>query len=201
LTGGSAFRWVRDLLNVNTDQKSKLNFRQLDELAATISAGSDGVVVVPHLAGAGSPIWDPGASGIVTGLKLSHGAANLVRATMEGVVFAELHALDAVREHVPNISTLQLTGGGAKSDLWPQIMADAIGLPVTIPESQQSTCLGAAMMAGVATGVYSSHMEAVDSMTTTNRKIQPNSTLKNIYDDAYDTYLHASKVYLEKNVL
>jgi len=109
---------------------------------------------------------------------------------MEGVVFAELHALDAVREHVPNINSMQLTGGGGNSALWSQIMADAVGLPVSIPQSQQSTCLGAAMIAGVGSGIYSNHFEAIDSMTTTQRMIEPNLENKKIYDVAYQTYLN-----------
>jgi len=199
LTGGSAYRWVRDLLSGVTEDNNQLSFKRLDDLAATIPAGSDGVVVVPHLAGAGSPIWNPKASGLVTGLRLSHGAAHLVRAVMEGVVFAELHALDAVREHVPNIKSMQLTGGGGTSELWSQIMADAIGLPVAIPESQQSTCLGAAMMAGVAAGIYSNHTEAIDLMTTTQRKVEPNPDMKEIYDAAYQTYLYAAEALEQEN--
>ena len=98
LTAGSAYSWVRDLLGGAIKNKNELSFKKLDELAATIPAGSDGVLVVPHLAGAGSPIWDSNMSGLVSGLRLSHGTAHLVRAVMEGVVFAELHALDAIRE-------------------------------------------------------------------------------------------------------
>ena len=190
LTAGSAYSWVRDLLGGTVKNKNELSFKRLDELAATIPAGSDGVLVVPHFAGAGSPIWDTEMSGLVSGLRLSHGAAHLARAVMEGVVFAELHALDAVREHVPNINSMQLTGGGGNSALWSQIMADAVGLPVSIPQSQQSTCLGAAMIAGVGSGIYSNHFEAIDSMTTTQRMIEPNLENKKIYDVAYQTYLN-----------
>ena len=191
LTAGSAYSWVRDLLGGTIKNKNELSFKRLDDLAATIPAGSDGVLVVPHLAGAGSPIWDTKMSGLVSGLRLSHGAAHLVRAVMEGVVFAELHALDAIREHVHNIESMQLTGGGGNSVLWSQIMADTVGLPVSIPKSQQSTCLGAAMMAGVASGIYSNHFEAIDSMTTTQRIIEPNLENKEIYDVAYQAYLNA----------
>ena len=191
LTAGSAYSWVRDLLGGTKKNKNELSYKKLDELAATIPAGSDGVLVVPHLAGAGSPIWNANMSGLVSGLRLSHGAAHLVRAVMEGVVFAELHALDAIREHVHNIKSMQLTGGGGNSSLWSQIMADTVGLPVSIPKSHQSTCLGAAMMAGVASGIYSNHFEAIDSMTTTERMIEPNLENKEIYDIAYQDYLNA----------
>ena len=190
LTGGSAYRWLKDLFNGVLHNMDQLTFKRFDELAATIAPGSDGVTVVPHLAGSGSPIWNPDSCGIISGLRLSHGAANIIRAVMEGVVFAELHALDAVREYVPNIKKLQLTGGGGSSNIWPQIMADAIGLPVTIPECQQSTCLGAAMMAGVAIGVYSNHTEAIESMTRTQRMIIPNPDFKEIYDTSYKRYLN-----------
>ena len=70
-------------------------------------------------------------------------------------------------------------------------MSDTVGLPVSIPKSQQSTCLGAAMMAGVASGIYSNHFEAIDSMTTTERMFEPNLENKEIYDMAYQDYLNA----------
>ena len=189
LTAGAAYRWLRDLLN-GAGQGEELSFKTMDAMAAGIPPGSEGVVVVPHLAGAGSPLWDPDACGQIIGLRLSHGAAHLVRAAMEGVVFAQRHALDALMEHVPDISSLQLTGGGA-SELWSQILADATGLPVAIPSSQQSTCLGAAMMGGVAAGIYSDHADAIRSMTTTERQIEPDTSKKAIYDAAYQLYLQA----------
>lgn len=80
---------------------------------------------------------------------------------LEGVVFALRHTLDALGEHVVSINSLQLTGGGGGSELWSQILADATGIPVSVSRSQQSTSLGAAMMAGVAAGVYSDYREAI----------------------------------------
>jgi sugar (pentulose or hexulose) kinase len=188
LTAGAAYRWLRDLLN-GAGQGEELSFKTMDEMAARIPPGSEGVVVVPHFAGAGSPLWDPDACGQIIGLRLSHGAAHLARAALEGVVFAQRHALDALIEHVPDINRLQLTGGGA-SDLWSQILADATGLPVSIPRSQQSTCLGAALMAGVAAGIYSDHADAISSTTMTERHIEPDTSKKAVYDAAYKLYLN-----------
>ena len=191
LTAGSAYRWLREMLSSVPGASGALSFKDLDAMAAQVSPGSEGVVVVPHFAGAGTPLWNSDASGNIVGLRLSHGAAHLARAVLEGVVFALRHALDALGEHVVPINSLQLTGGGGGSELWSQILADATGIPVSVPSSQQSTSLGAAMMAGVAAGVYSNHSEAINAMSNIERSFEPDPSNRAVYETAYGCYLHA----------
>ena len=112
-----------------------MSFAELDALAAQAPAGSDGLLVVPHLAGAGTPLWRSDAAGQVLGVRLSHGRSHLARAVLEGVAYAQRHALMALQECVARIDGLRFTGGGAASTLWSQILADVTGLPVTVPES------------------------------------------------------------------
>ena len=191
LTGGSAYRWLRDLLSNSTIPDAALDFKELDAMAAKIPPGSDGVVVVPHLAGAGTPLWNPEASGIILGLRLSHGRAHLARAVLEGVSFALRHALEALQEFVSPIHCLQLTGGGGCSVLWPQIIANVTGIPVSVPRSRQSTSLGAAIMAGVAVGIHSDYHVAIRAMSNTAERFDPDESARSIYETGYQSYLRA----------
>ena len=188
LTGGSAYRWVRDLLTGLSDSQPKVSFGALDAIAARAPAGSDGVIVVPNFAGAGTPLWDPNASGIISGLRLSHGPAHLARAVLEGLVCSQRHALEVLQEVVSPITSLQFTGGGAASKLWAQILADLTGYPVAVPSSQESTSLGAAMMAGVAVGVFADYAEAVGAMNTAEDRYEPDSASHDLYEGTYRAY-------------
>jgi len=189
LTGGSAYKWVRNLLSDSTGGKEALGFEDLNDLAAGVPPGSEGVIVVPHLAGAGTPLWNPGAGGMIVGLRLSHGRAHVVRAVLEGVAFSERHALETLQEVVSPIRRLRFSGGGSASELWSQIIADVTGLPVSVPVSSESTALGAAIVAGVAAGVFSDFRTAVAAMSRTARQYEPNKAHSTVYEAAYQCYL------------
>ena len=191
LTAGSAYRWLRDLLNAAQRDGGSYRFEDLDALAAQAPPGSDGLLVVPHLAGAGTPLWSAAASGVVAGLRLSHTPASLARGVLEGVAYAQKHALDAVAEHVSPIDRLRFTGGGAASPLWAQIIADVTGVPVTVPASRESTSLGAALIAGVAGEVYPDFHAAIAAAAGPERQFQPDPAAQEIYAAGYRSYLEA----------
>jgi xylulokinase len=190
LTAGSAYRWLRDLLNEAQSGGGSRTFSDLDTLAAKAPPGSDGLLMVPHLAGSGTPLWRAKASGLVSGLRLSHTLSSLIRAVLEGVAYAQRHALDAVAEHVSPLSRLRFTGGGAASALWAQIIADVTGIPVSVPASRESTALGAALVAGVAAGMYPDYRSAIAAVAGPERHFQPDSA-------AYETYAAGYRSYLE----
>ena len=193
LTAGSAYRWVRELMSEPERAGGPLSFAELDELAAQAPPGADGLLVVPHLAGAGTPLWRSDAAGQVLGLRLSHGRSHLARAVLEGVAYAQRHALEALRESVRRIDGLRFTGGGAGSALWSQILADVTGLPVTVPASRQSTALGAALVAGVAAGVYADHRAAIAAVRGPERRFTPEAGHRATYDAAFRSYLRATE--------
>lgn len=128
---------------------------------------------------------------MILGLRLSHGPAHLARAVLEGVAFAERHALEALQEVVSPISRLRLSGGGSASELWPQIIADVTGLQVSVPVSGESTSLGAAIVAGVAAGVFSDFSTAVSAMSKTDRHYEPDKARNTCYEAGYRCYLRA----------
>jgi len=191
LTGGSAYQWARDLLSDSAGHRGALSFEDMNVMAARVPAGSEGVIVIPHLAGAGTPLWNPQASGTVLGLRLSHGPAHLARAVLEGIAFAERHALEALQEVVSPIRNLRLSGGGCGSELWAQIVADVTGLPVSVPVCSESTSLGAAIVAGVAAGMFPDFNAAVNAMSRTGKQYDPDGTRNACYEAGYRSYLCA----------
>lgn len=127
----------------------------LDEAAAAVSPGADGLLFLPHLLGERSPHWNPRARGTLVGLSMAHGKAEIARAALEGVAFNLRLILDALTEHVPDITAMRLIGGGGKSSLWPQMLADCFGLPIQLLElNSEATSWGAAVIGGVAVGLY-----------------------------------------------
>ncbi len=127
----------------------------LDAAAADVSPGAGGLLFLPYLMGERSPWWNPLARGAFVGLAMPHGKAEMARAVLEGVALGLRQILDALREHVPGIESLRLIGGGGKSRLWQQILADCLGLPIEMLElTGEATSWGAAVAAGVGVGLY-----------------------------------------------
>lgn len=122
--------------------------------AAAAPPGCEGLAFLPYLTGERCPYADPSARGGWIGLTSRHGRGHLVRAVLEGVSFAMGQILDLVRGIGVPVETVRLGGGGAKSELWRQLIADVAGCPVELPTSEEGPALGVALMAGVGTGVW-----------------------------------------------
>lgn len=167
-TAGAAYSWLRDQLG------NELSFSELDALAATVAPGSDGLLLLPWLAGTATPSFDPMARGVLFGLSLDHGRGHLARATLEGVAF-ELNALlDASRMVGSAPRELRSVGGGAKSALWSQIKADVTALPVSVPViADYAGALGAAILAAVGADVFPTIEVCADALVSIDRTYVP----------------------------
>ena len=151
-SAGGAYDWLEHLLH---DTGEAQRFKELDALAAAVPAGAGGLLFLPHLLGERAPYWNPAARGAFVGLAAPHGRGEVARATLEGVAFHLRLILDALREQGAAVRTMRLIGGGAKSGLWRQILADALGLPILLPAlTAEATSLGAAIAGGVGVGLY-----------------------------------------------
>ena len=149
---GGAYGWLAELLAGNDKAKS---FSELDALAAGVPSGAGGLLFLPHLLGERAPYWNPAARGAFVGLSMMHGRAEVARATLEGVALHLRLILDALRGQGAQVRTMRLIGGGAKSALWRQIFADALGLPIMLPAlTAEATSLGAAIAGGIGVGLY-----------------------------------------------
>lgn len=177
--------WARKILGED-------DLKAWDNQAAQIAPGCDGLVFLPYLDGERSPIFDPKARGVFFGMSASHTQAHFMRAVLEGVAYALRSIKEAMAETEP-LGKLRIIGGGAKSELWCQIIADATGCTLEIPRMQSSdvTSLGAAIIAGEAVGMLS--RTAVNGFGVIDTKlITPDSDTRSAYDAAYLTY---SKLY------
>jgi xylulokinase len=136
----------------------------LDAAAAQVGPGAEGLIFLPYLMGERSPWWNPLARGAYVGLAMQHGKPHMARAVLEGVAFGLRQILDALRSQAGDIAALRLIGGGGKSRLWQQILADVFQLPIHMLElKSEATSWGAAVAAGVAVGQYDWEIAAARS--------------------------------------
>lgn len=179
LAAGGALRWYRDTMAPQT------NFADLMTLAAKSQPGAQGVLFLPHLAGERSPHLDPDTRGAWVNLSLAHTQADLIRAVLEGVAFSLREALEVIREIAP-IHQLLATGGGARSDLWLQILADVLATELVAPQAEEGAAYGAAILAMVGVGAYSSLEDALKILPQTDKTIQPKPNP--VYEAAFKRY-------------
>lgn len=158
---GAAVQWLRDGLQIVG------NAAETAAIAATVE-DTDGVVFVPALTGLGAPHWDPHARGTIIGITRGTARAHLVRATLEAIAFEVRDVL----ETLPELTTLRVDGGAAANDLLCQFQADQVGRAVERPEIVETTALGAAFLAGLGTGAWSSTDELRDTWAL-DRRFEP----------------------------
>ncbi len=146
---GAVIQWLRDQLGVIASAE------ELGPLAESVP-DAGGVTLVPAFAGLGSPWWDPRARGTITGITRGSGRAQLARAVVEAIAFEVRDMVDAMAVAGQPCSHLRADGGASAMDLLLQLQADQVGVPVSRPRSIETTALGAAMLAGLAEGVWGS---------------------------------------------
>ena len=131
-------------------------YERLTAEAAAVPPGSDGLLWAPYLMGERTPHLDPNARAALIGLTASHTRGHIVRAILEGVAFSLRDSFTLFAEMGVPVRNIRLGGGGARSPLWRQIQADAYGHEVEILEAEEGAAYGAAILAGVGAGVWSS---------------------------------------------
>ena len=191
-TAGMTLRWFRDQffgVEVRRAQEDGIDvYDQMTRLAERVPAGSDGLVALPHLEGAACPEFNPAARGVFFGIDLRHTRGHFVRAIMESVAYMLRTHLDIVEELGVDATEVRSIGGGARSDLWLQIKADVLQRPVQRVAVEEAACLGAAILAGVAVGVYRDLGEATAHMVRLGRAFLPSSGLCTLYERGYQRY-------------
>ena len=180
--GGGALKWLRETIC------PELSFAQMSSLAESTPAGSGGVTFLPYMAGERSPIWNPNACGVFFGLNFGTTRGQMIRACMEGVAYALRHNLETAESAGARAETLRSMGGSANSRIWTQIKADVTGRNIEVPASDTATTLGAAILAGVGTGVWNSFEEAARQTVSVKTRYAPDPAVKAVYDRGYETY-------------
>jgi xylulokinase len=161
----------------------------LSKEAELAEPGCNGLIFLPYLIGERSPHMDPNARGGFFGLTFEHGRAHLIRAVMEGVVYALRSCLEIFNELDVKTVKVIARGGGSKSSLWRQIQADVFNAEVIKTEVEEEAAFGAALLAGVGVGVYRELEEACRKTIRTVSSESPKEGRVKIYEEFY------SKVY------
>lgn len=175
LSAAGALHWFRDTCAAGA------SYAGLDEEAEQVGPGAGGLIFLPYLTGERCPHPDPHARGAFIGLTARHARGHLARAVLEGVAFGMAAMLDLVRGAGVVTREVRMGGGGAKSRLWRTIHADAFGCPVTMLNTAEGSAYGAAILAGVGAGAWSSVPEACDCCLRETDRIEPDQTQVQVY--------------------
>jgi xylulokinase len=191
LSAGGSLRWFRDALCEPEKTEAARTGRDvydiITELAATVPAGSDGLLFLPYLTGERTPHADPDARGVFFGLSLQHTKAHMVRAVLEGVTFSLRECLDLLCSLGQSCSRVRVSGGGSRSAFWRQMMADVFGVETVEVNVTQGAAFGAALLAGVGTGIYPNAEHACKRTVRETGCTRPGSDAA-AYVDAYERY-------------
>lgn len=164
-----------------------LSFREMDEIAEKAGVGAEGLVFLPYLCGSTMPKYSPTAQGAFLGLTLSHTRAHMVRAILESVACMLKSNIDYLGIEAEEI---RATGGGASSPLWCRIKADMTGKKITTLQNAESACLGSAILAGAAVGIFDSVKSAADKIVKTKTTYTPSGE---DYTAVYDKFCKAEE--------
>lgn len=188
-TGGELLRWCTDTL---AKQEKKAAAEHGLSVNAYLEQAGDqptGLLVLPHFAGAATPYMDTGSRGAILGLETSTEVADIYRACMEGVAYEMRLNFDLLSSLAPlKAKMLHATGGGAKSEVWMQMKADILNLPIAALETEDAGTVGCAMLTGLAAGIYESLAQAAAVMVRVRRIYQPRDDSHALYEKIYARY-------------
>jgi len=189
---GMSLRWLRDLfqgvISSQSGMATRINYESMIALAESVPPGSDGVSFFPHLSGATSPFWQPGASGVFYGISLSTSEAELARAVLEGWAFQLKSNLLVIEQLIGLRKRIIIFGGGTRSAFIQQLVADVLDRPVTVCNTPETALLGAALLAGVGAGFYDDINEAKATACASGWTVEPRPEAAERYRYIYHRY-------------
>lgn len=184
---GLSLRWFRDQFGVG-EEEGRDPYERLTAEAASVPAGSDGLLWTPYLMGERTPHLDAKARAALVGLTASHGRAHVIRAILEGVAFSLRDTLTIFDEILVPVEHVRLGGGGARSRLWREIQAAVYGRTVEIVATEEGAALGAAILAGVGGGVWPTVEAACEATVKVAERVQPREEEVRVMNDCYGVY-------------
>jgi xylulokinase len=172
-----------------TAAKGKSAEQMLEEAAAQIPMGCGSLLCLPYWTGAMTPYWDGHARGVFVGMSGLHGKAHMYRALLEGIALEQRLLTSGVESATGGkFDEILMLGGGSRSPLWSQIIADALGRTVKQVREQESTALGAGIHAAAALGLHSDLRMAADAMTGIEKTYEPNGAAHARYSGIFEAY-------------
>lgn len=184
---GASLKWLRNIAR-EAAQGAAVDYAMFNDMASKVAPGSDGLLFMPYLAGAGAPQWNGSATGTFHGLTQGHGLGAMVRSVMEGVAFQNALILKEFEKAGRPLDEIRLTGGGAASALWSQIQADIYGHPVKRLAEDEAGLLGAAILAGVGANLFETIDDGVARMVNTLESYRPDPQRQAFYADRLDAF-------------
>jgi xylulokinase len=186
LSAGGSFQWFRNMLR--QVGLPALDYSNLTLLAADVPIGAEGLIFLPYLTGERTPHLDPLARGAFIGLTARHTIAHMARAVMEGVTYSLRDGLEIMRGLGLPLGEVRATGGGGTSALWRQMQADVYGAEVATLMSEEGPAYGAALLAGVGTGLFADVGDAVERCVVIRDVTQPDPAAQERYESVYAVY-------------
>src|SRR5436309_3328681 len=191
-TSGALTRWFRDNFaphEVQVESQSGVSaYHLLEDEAATVPPGSEGIVVLPYLSGERTPIFDVQARGLILGLTISHTRRQLYRGLLEGVAYGVRHHFDLMAEVGAVPRRLVAVGGGSQSELCTQIVSDVTGQTLESVERPIGTALADAFLAGYGIGLFSDFVPLAERWVRIGRIARPDPRVTTVYDQYYRVY-------------
>ena len=173
--------WCEDILGTN-DYQGEQNPIDMDRL------GRNPVFFLPYLMGERSPINDTDARGTLVGMRMDTTRAGLTQAVLEGVAFAIRDSFEVAKDLGVSIPRSTLCGGGSKSPLWRMILANVLGIPLDLPQTEQGPGYGGAMLAMVACGAFDSVQDAAGALVRIARTEEPDPEITARYEKQYQKF-------------
>jgi gluconokinase len=182
--GGAVLRWAGEALAPDLGPHAEA---RLLELAGDVPAGSEGLLMLPYLLSERAPHWSTVARGAYIGLTRHHDRGHLVRAALEGVCLQLAVVLASVRDAGNEVREIRATGGFARSDLWRQMLADALGMPIGFPAGHEGSAFGAALLAMDALGMVDG-IDRAAGLVEIEDVVEPEAGAAGVYADLLPTF-------------
>ncbi|MFX1599759.1 MAG: FGGY-family carbohydrate kinase [Promethearchaeota archaeon] len=202
-TSGAVLRWFRDQIGhaeCTAIQEGQDPYDLITAEAQKSSIGANGLLLIPHFVGSGAPHWNPHAKGIIFGLALGHERKDLYRAVLEGVAYEIRKNIEVFKELGIEPKELMLAGGGSRSDFWNQIYADVLGITCVRNVIEESTSLGAAILAASGAGIFPDIAKAAENLCKVDKKWIPNNDRHTIYEKIYNFSYEIYELINSKNL-
>jgi xylulokinase len=180
LSAAGSLRWLRNV--IGTEETTLVGE------ASAWAPGAEGLLFLPYLTGERTPHADPGARAAFAGLAVRHDRGALTRAVLEGVAYGLRDSLELLKELGFAVSVGRVSGGGARSELWTEIVATVLGIPLERTAVDEGAAYGAALLAGVRSGLFADAHEAVAECVRVTGRVEPNASWMSVYDEGYERF-------------
>ena len=187
--GGALVKWFRDTFAAEEHRQAEAVGKDIyTDLFAEIPEGPSGIMILPHFMTTGPPAFIADSCGVVAGLCLETSRGEILKGILEGTTFYLKECVDLLPSIGIEITDFRAVGGGSKSDTWVQTCADILGRPLWRPQITEAGALGAAIIAGIGSGAFSSYKDGVEAMVRLDRIFEPDLKQHQRYHNQFDKY-------------